>query len=174
MKHHFNRKSILLVITMLWTLTSVFGCVSINPQSSAMVPDAFDVAVRHPGSIDIVATGIKQSIPSGTLEVTDDVFRKALEESIIKSRVFSSIALKEKAEYQLSVAIVSLEESPGPPFDFDVDMETGWMLKRADTEEIIWRGSVKSSHTATIQKAVEGAMQENIRQGINEISQLKF
>jgi len=175
MKQRFCTAFILLEVFTFGIIVSLSGCASMNIQHTAMVPDAFEVTIsHHPYSVNVVATGFQKKTPIGDLKISDELFMQALEESIIKSQVFSLIAQEKEADYQVSVAIVSLSESPGPPFDFTVDMEAGWMLKQSDTGAVLWRGSVRSSHTATYRNAIEGVVQKNIKQGISRISHLKL
>ncbi len=67
---------------------------------------------------------------------------------------------------------------------FTIDMEMAWSLVNARTGDIVMRESIKSSYTATagdafaavtrIRLAVEGAAQNNIRQGLQKIAALSL
>jgi len=63
-------------------------------------------------------------------------------------------------------------------------MEAAWSLSEQKTKKVVMRDSIESSHTATmgqafvgvtrLRLAVEGAVRENIRQGLMGISRLQL
>jgi hypothetical protein len=134
-----------------------------------MIPDTFTISVKHPSTVNIKATGIQEQINSGEVNISDESLYHALSESITRSQVFSRIE-RGKADYELVVTIMNLDMKPGAPFDFIVNIESGWKLTRSDTGTVVWQSPVRSSHTATIRNAVEGAMEKNIKLGIANIS----
>jgi hypothetical protein len=67
---------------------------------------------------------------------------------------------------------------------FTVTMDAGWLIKNLVTGQEVWRKGVTSVHTVSmgealfgptrIKMATEGAVRENIRKGLEQISQLEL
>lgn len=152
-------------------LVFLIGCMSLSIDEEKMIPDAFTIAAKHPFSVSIKATGIQEQINGGEVNISNESLYHALSESITRSQVFSRVE-RGKADYVLTVTIMMFDLKPGPPIDFNVNIEAGWKLTRSDTGEVIWQSPVRSSYTATIRKAVEGVMRDNIRVGVANISRL--
>ena len=65
---------------------------------------------------------------------------------------------------------------------FTVTLETGWALTKASDKSVVMRKAVRSSHTAQmsdsfvgvtrLRLALEGAVRNNISQGLQAISEL--
>lgn len=150
------------------------GCVTVTATSQRMVPDNYETELKYPYSVSVVATGVQEKSPGGNLQISDAALTQALTESITKSKLFSRVVEGNGGEYRLTVAIVSLEQALSKFPTFLVNIESGWILKRADTGVVVWQGSVRSSHTASIRDAIEGSMKNNIQQGLGKISHLKL
>jgi DNA-binding protein Fis len=122
------------------------------------------------------------SAHSGNDNITDEDLTKAIEQSIVENSLFTKVINGNGSDYLLEVAIVSMEK-PYLGLDFTVNMEATWSLKD-QANKIIMRKSIQSSHTATIgdaligqirlRLAMEGAIRENIRLGLLDISTLKL
>jgi len=150
------------------------GCVTIAATHQGMVPATFETTTKHPYSVSVVVAGIQEAIGAGELQVSEEALNQALVESVAKSQIFARTAQKNDADYVLTVFIMNIDRKIGPPFDFTVNVESGWNLKRADTGMAVWQESVRSSHTATIREALDGAVRNNIKQGLEKISGLKL
>ena len=137
--------------------------------------------VKHPYSVSISTSGGGETSATGYTNITNEDLASAIEESITKAGLFSSVIKGSDADYKLGVSLVSMSK-PMFGFSFKIDMEMAWSLVHAKTGDAVMRESIKSSYTATageafaavtrIRIAVEGATQNNIRQGLQKIAAL--
>lgn len=144
-----------------------------------MMPISYDISNKINESVAIIVNGGSDD----DISISNITLKKALVESIIKSRLFKGVVLGGGADYQLEVSILSLEQPPAG-LTFTVKVEAGWMLRRFDNSKIIWQEAILSEHTATVsdafagrmrlQLAREGAVRENIYKGLNKISKLNL
>jgi hypothetical protein len=110
-------------------------------------------------------------------------FAKAIEESIINGRIFSSVVQIKDADYELGVTILNFNK-PMIGASFTITLETAWSLTNTKTREIALRKNITSTHTATFgdsaigvtrfRLALEGAARESIKKGLEEISGLSL
>ena len=156
------------------------GCASPASKEELIVDDT-SFGTRHPYSVTVVAGGGGETSAAGYTNITNEDLAGAIEESIINSGLFSSVVKGDAADYKLSVHMVS-RSKPMFGFSFTIDMEMSWSLLNLKTGEAVMRESIKSSHTTTagqafaavtrIRIAVEGAAEDNIRQGLQKIADL--
>ena len=156
------------------------GCAS-PATRQALVVDDTSYGARHPYSVSISTSGGGKTGAMDYTNITNEDLAGAIEESITTSGLFSSVIKGDGADYRLSVSVVSMTK-PMFGFSFTIDMEMAWSLVNAGTGDVVMRESIKSSHTATageafaavtrIRLAVEGAAQDNIRQGLEKIAAL--
>ena len=137
----------------------------------------------HPYSVSIITQGGNETGAVDIPSVSNEDLAGAIEESIVKSGLFSRVVQGETGDYILSVTIT---ETTKPLFGttMRVNMEAGWSLTSAKTHETFMRKVIKSSYTATMddaiggttrfRMAVEGAARENIRLGLGEIARLSL
>lgn len=146
-----------------------------------MLPASFDIAKKHNNSVSVSATGGQETSAGGKPQISNEAFTQALTEAITKSQVFSSVVPGQGGDYQLTVAMISMQQ-PSFGLSFTVTLETGWTLKRGGT--VVWQEAIKSSFTATtsdafaavtrLRLATEGAAKENIKTGLSKISKLNL
>lgn len=108
-------------------------------------------------------------------QIANEEFLKAVETSLVSSKVFSRIVRIEDAVYRLDVVVGDLRQPPGG-FDMTTVMTVLWSLSRVDTQDTVWQQLVESSHTATVgdafagvvrlRKSAEGAARKNIRRAL--------
>jgi hypothetical protein len=123
---------------------------------------------------------------TGTLDpsmISNADFAKAIEESIINGRIFSSVVQIKDADYELGVTILNFNK-PMIGASFTITLETAWSLTNTKTREIALRKNITSTHTATFgdsaigvtrfRLALEGAARESIKKGLEEISGLSL
>lgn len=161
-------------------LAALAGCVS------APVPDAMSVSApaarSYPYSVAVQTRGGAETNPLGSINLSDDEFKAALEKSIADSKLFRTVVKgRDGADYELAVSLTQMSK---PVFgaSFTVDMETAWALTKTTDKKAVLRKVIKSSHTATmgdafvgatrIRLAVEGAVKRNIELGLQEIAAL--
>jgi len=158
------------------------GCAS-PASKQALVVDDTSFGARHPYSVSISTSGGGETGAMDYTNISNDDLAAAIEESITTSGLFSSVIKGDSADYRLNVSLVSMSK-PMFGFSFKIDMEMAWSLVNARTGDAVMRESIKSSHTATageafaavtrIRLAVEGAAQDNIRQGLQKIAALSL
>ena len=174
----FTTLSLLLVAV----LTLLGGCAT-PAGHVGMTPDSYDTAKKHPQTVSLSVTGGKETSAAGKSQISDSEFQQALEAAITKSQTFSAVIQGNGANYLLNVTMFNMQQ-PSFGLSFTVKLEAGWTLTRADSGEVVWQESIKSSHTATtsdafvgvarLRLATEGAAKNNIKQGLAKISRLNL
>jgi len=158
------------------------GCAS-PASKEALVVDDTSFGTKHPYSVSISTSGGGETSATGYTNVSNEDLAAAIEESIVATGLFSSVIKGDGADYKLNVSLVSMSK-PMFGFSFTIDMEMAWSLVNVRTGDAVMKESIKSSYTATageafaavtrIRIAVEGATQNNIRQGLNKIAALSL
>lgn len=148
-----------------------------------MVPGSIAVVRQHPYSVSIRTQGGSQTSSVDTSNISNEDFAKAIEESILKSGLFTEVIHGEGSDYNLNVTIVAMSK-PVFGVSLTVTMEVAWSLVNSETGDVVMRKAIKSTHTATmgdafvgvvrLRFAVEGAARKNISLGIQEISGLNL
>ena len=156
------------------------GCAS-PASNQALIVDDTSFSITHPYSVSVSAAGGGETGAMDYTNISNEDLASAIEESIIKSGLFSKVVQGDGADYKLSVYLVSMSK-PVFGFSFTIDMEMAWSLVETKTGNAVLRESIKSSHTATageafaavtrIRIAVEGAAEDNIRQGLRKMAEL--
>ncbi|VAW74290.1 hypothetical protein MNBD_GAMMA14-1779 [hydrothermal vent metagenome] len=172
-------------IRMLWVCAVVLwlaGCASPATRQALIVDDT-SFNVKNPYSVNVSTSGGGETGAMDYVNISNENLASAIEESIAKSGLFSSVVKGNDADYKLNVSLVSMSK-PMFGLDFKIDMEMAWSLVNAKTGKAIMRESIKSSYTATpsdafiaakrVRLAVEGAAQNNIRQGLQKIAGLSL
>ena len=157
------------------------GCASPASRQALIVDDTF--GTNNPYSVSVSASGGGKTGPMDYTNISNEDLAGAIEESIMKSGLFSRVVKGADADYKLSVSLVSMSK-PMFGLDFTIDMEMAWSLVNTRTGKPVMRESIKSSYTATtsdafaaatrVRIAVEGAAQNNIRQGLRKIAALSL
>lgn len=119
--------------------------------------------------------------PMWTSEIESEGFKKALVESLKAAGLLSPD--ENAANFQLSVEILAVDQ-PMFGFDLTVTASVKYVLKAADKADEILHETLISKHTATMSDAFygperlkianEGAVKNNIRQLLDELSKLTF
>jgi hypothetical protein len=170
-------------LVMLWMFVAwLTGCAS-SPSREALVVGDVSFDTKHPYSVSISTSGGGETSATGYSNIPNEDLAAAIEESITTSGLFSSVIKGDGADYKLSVSLISMSK-PMFGFSFTIDMEMAWSLVNARTGDAVMRESIKSSYTATageafaavtkIRIAVEGAAQNNIREGLQKIAALSL
>ena len=158
------------------------GCAS-PANRAALVVDNVPATTRHPHSVSITTSGGGETGAMDYTNISNEDLAGAIEDSIISSGLFNKVIKGDGADYKLNVSLISMSK---PMFgaSFKIDMEVAWSLVNAGTGNVVMREAIKSSHTATmgdafvatkrVRLAVEGAAQNNIRDGLKKIAALKL
>ena len=174
--------SMALLIMLVSAIGGLSGCAS-PASTKAMVTDNIPVLQRHPYTVSIRTQGGSETGAMDIANISNDDFAKAIEESIIKSGLFTKVIQTQDSNYSLNVTIINTSK---PMFGtrFTIDMEAAWSLVNTVNKDIVMRESIKSSYTATMgdafagatrfRLALEGSARENIRLGLIAISKLQL
>lgn len=163
-------------------LLALGGCAA-PVTHEALVPVKMEVAKRHDKSVAVVAGGGSETSAAGKSQVSDAELQKAVAEAISQTKTFSKVVDGKNGDYILTVSIFNLTQ-PSFGFSFTVTAEMGWTLTRADTGAKVWQESIKSEHTASatdafagvtrLKMATEGAIRNNVQQGLTKLSALSL
>jgi hypothetical protein len=125
--------------------------------------------------------GGDETNPLWTSEIESEGFKSALVESLKAAGLLS--AEENAAGYQLSVKILAVDQ-PVFGFDMTVSAEVEYKLASMTTGEVVFNETLKSEYTATMDDAFygperlkianEGAVKQNIKMLLEELSVLRF
>lgn len=159
----------------------VSGCATAKPE--AMVPTEFKIEQKHASSVTVANPEEKGAGAKWASMIRSTTFREAVSQSIQKSGLFATVLKTPDANYLLEITKVRSDE-PALGFNMTVDLVTRWVLKKRDSNEVIFQGNVSTTHTATMGEAFagakrlrlanEGAARANIKEGLRRLSQLKL
>ena len=182
MKTIASFKRVAAFITCLATAAILTGCAT-PITHEALVPGTPNIVKQHVQSVAVTVSGGTETSAAGKSGVSDAELQKAVAAAIASNKVFSRVVEGKNGDYILNVAIFDVDQ-PSFGFSFTVTMEMGWTLTRADTGATVWRESIKSTHTATageafagvtrLRLATEGALRNNIEQGLVKLSALSL
>lgn len=158
------------------------GCAS-SANKDAMVASDVQIAQKHDRSVSVRTGGGAETTAMDSSNIADADLKAAIEDSIVKTKVFKSVIQGKDADYDLAVSIVGLEK-PVFGLTFTVNMEATWVLIKQSDKRVVMKKHIKSSSTATfgdaaaavtrLRLAVEGAAKRNIELGLQELSALSL
>ncbi len=158
------------------------GCAS-PASKEAVVAHGIAIDMQHQKTVSIVTSGGNETGALDTPNISNEDLAAAIEESITENKLFTQVIHGGESDYLLSVTIISMAK---PLFgaSFTVRMEAAWSLSNQKTGEVVMREPITSSYTATmgqalvavtrLRLAVEGAVRENIKEGLTKISRLQL
>jgi len=177
-----NDKLSVLLLFLLAIAFLLSGCAS-PASKDAMIAHKIPEIRQYQKTVAITSQGGHETGAMDSSNVSNSVFKQAIEDSVIENGLFTQVVHDGGSDYLLNVAIVNMSK---PVFggNFTVTMEAAWSLSDANTKQHFMRKAIKSSHTATmgdafaavtrLRLALEGAVRENIRQGIVALSELNL
>jgi len=177
-----NNKSFILLLLLVGIAIGLSGCAS-PASKDAMIAHDIPIVQHHRKTVAISTQGGSDTGALDSSNVSNSDFAKSIEESVIENGLFTRVIHDNGSDYLLNVTIINMSK---PVFggNLTVSMEAAWSLSDPITKKFVMRESIKSSHTATmgeafagvtrLRLAVEGAVRENIRQGIMAISKLNI
>jgi len=177
-----NNKFSIPLLLLLGMAILLSGCAS-PASKDALIAHQISGIQHHQKTVMITTQGGRETGAMDSSNVSNNDFKQAIEESVIENRLFTQVINDSGSDYLLNVAIVNMSK---PLFggNFTVTMEATWSLSDATTRQYLMRKAIKSSHTATMEDAfagvtrlrlaLEGAVSENIRQGIIALSELNL
>jgi hypothetical protein len=167
-------------LTLAVLIAVLTGCASPAQVSNMKATPAID-GKKFARSIKVEVKGGAETESLSSSNVSNTDLKAAIELSIESSGLFKSIVQGKDGDYELSVTVTQINK---PLFgaSFTVTMETAWSLVKISDKSIAMRKVILSSHTVSIgdafvgvtrlRLAVEGAVQDNIKQGLEAISKL--
>ncbi|CAI07050.1 hypothetical protein [Aromatoleum aromaticum] len=171
-----------LAVTAATLALSLIGCAS-PANREAMVPQALGTTRTHPYAVRIQSSGGSDTGAMDSSNISDVDLKAAIEEAVVRNKVFKSVVQGKGGDYELSVRVSNLTK-PLIGFSFTVDMEAAWSLVKLSDRSVVMRKSVKSSGTARasdslvgvtrLRLAVEAAARENISQGLQAVSAMNL
>lgn len=160
----------LLVVFILFFMT---GCGFKNTTYTELSPNFIPVN-RYDKSVSLYTTGV-----TVVEENFYNEFEKALVDAIQKTGMFRAVT-KDMADIHISAFIVNATY-PFMGLSFDAKMEIAWIVKKGDA--VVYRRSIITSSQQTrsglmaadrLRSAINGAIRENIRLALTDISRLKL
>jgi len=173
-------KKIITAIFILSVVGLLSGCSTLATKK-AMVSKA-PIINKHNFSVSVNTHGgeSKDQIKFGSAGVANEDFKKAIEESIMNSGLFTLIT-SNNPDYDINVTIFDLTR-PNAGFGLTVAMEAAWSLTNKSNNKVEFKKSIESIYTTgpfdafafteRLALAVENAAKKNIEQGLKEISKL--
>lgn len=163
-------------------MATLAGCAT--PVShETLVPVKLDVVKHHPQSVAVIASGGSETSATGKPQVSDSELQMAVSEAIKQTQTFSRVVDGKNGDYILTVTVFNVTQ-PSFGLSFTVNVEMGWTLARADNGAKVWQESIKSAHTVSateafvgatrLKLATEGAIRNNVSQGLTKISALSL
>lgn len=159
----------------------VFACSTTLPVSQeAMIPGTVEIARQHPYSVQVVASGGSNAVVFGSpFVISDPELKSAVEETVVKSRVFQSVVQGSNADFALSAKVATLSKSL---YGTDLELEIGWSLVRVADRQVVWRKSIitaastrnRSESGPAMKSAIAEAARENIARALKAVSGLSF
>lgn len=158
------------------------GCpATLKPE--AMTPQVSVSGHKSASDILIAALGATDVTAREPVQIKDEDFAQALQESIEKSGLFRKASRDVPGKYQLQAFFTQIDEQIFG-IDMTASMEVNYTLARTSPKAVLWEKKISSSHTASmsdsvisitrLQLATEGAARKNIEQAIQEISKLQL
>ena len=149
-----------------------------------MVPTDFEVVNKHPHTVSVnESIGGRNTNPLWTSQVSNASFTEALTNAVADSGVFKTVINGGEADYLLDVTILKYDQ-PWIGVDFDVSINTKWELANAKTLVPVWSDTFETTYRAKLsdaligaerlQKANEGSVRTNLREGIRRLSLLSL
>lgn len=149
------------------------GC-SVSPTREAMGVKGLEYRTI-PATVTVIAkNGQAPEIP---------ILKGAIEDSIATSKLFKAVVQGTGGDYELTVFVWNVHR-PAVGISMKVDVELGWTLVRVADKSEVMRKGIKTTYTAhageafagveRVRIATEGAVRENIKQGLQAIADLKL
>ena len=159
------------------------GCATpATPQGMVASPVMGDVH-KSQSDLGIQVSGGSPTTAVGASQISSEGFEKALEISIGKAGLFSSVSGRTNSRYELN-AFIGRVSQPVFGLSMTVTLEVGYALVDTSTHKTIWQKEISSEHTASVGDAFagivrlrlanEGAAAQNIESLLRELAQLKL
>jgi hypothetical protein len=163
----------------------LLGC-GVKPRPAEMIPRTAEFNfVNSNKSLKLNhSVGGKESDPliEGS-KIDNQSFTTALMQSLTNSNLFSEVSLDKNSDYELTPLVMN-QDQPFLGINMTVSLRIRYVLTSGIDKAEIWKKDINSTYTATmgdafvgstrLKKANEGAVRENIKMLLQEISNLKL
>ena len=150
---------------------------------TAMVPASVSISKKFNKSVLLGVTGGEETNKMAASAVSNQDFAAALQSTIEQHQVFSRVIRSGNADYRLDVRLIELRR-PMFGFNMTVTADVSWRVREVQSDRIVWQKNIKRPYTAAVSEAFvgikrlrlanEGAIRENIKAGLEEISRLSL
>ncbi len=181
MKRSLLRKIIISTFALAILSAFLFTC-GCAARSNRMTPFDFEVVNKHPYTVSISESiGGRETHPLWSSQISNMAFTDALNNALARSGIFQAVIKGGGADYILDITILDYDQ-PIIGINFDVCMKTKWELTDAKRLVPVWSESFETTYRAKLtdallgperlQKANEGSVRTNIKEGIKRLSTL--
>lgn len=178
----FSIRSTIFASCIAGLVLTLSGCAT-PVTHQALVPVSLEVSKHHPQSVAVVASGGTETSAAGKPQVSDTELQQAVASAITQTKTFSRVVDGKNGDYILTVNVFNVTQ-PSFGLTFTVGVEMGWTLTRTDTGAKVWQESIKSEQTVgageafvavtRLKLATEGAIRNNVKQGLLKLSALSL
>ena len=113
------------------------GCAAPANQDAMSALD-LTLAKRHSRSVTVQTRGGNETGAMDSTNISNEEFRAAVEQSIVKNNLFKSVIQGNNGDYELTVIISQLSK-PIFGLTFTVDMEAGWVLTKTSDKSVVMK-----------------------------------
>lgn len=179
MSIHFTQRIASAAVLAL-AVVALAGCASGALKENMAAAPATAIK-KLPYTVRVDAKGGAETGALDSSNVSNTELKAAIEASITQSSLFKTVVQGKDGDYELTVTVAELTK-PVIGLSFTVTMEAGWSLVKVSDRSVAMRKAIRSTHTAgfsdslvgvtRLRMAVEGAVRNNISQGLQAISEL--
>ena len=162
---------------------TITGCASGTKIANMIPNDLLEIKKQQPYSVRVQAAGGRETKWWGTSQISDESFHEALYKSLSKSGVFRQVIKEGGADYLLDVFIAGVKQ-PIMAFNMTVSVTANWKLIDLSNNKVVFEELIPTPYKAgmgeswvgvkRLRLANEGAVRENIKQGIRRLAELNL
>ncbi len=160
-----------------------FGCALNKPiLHEAVTPVDLSLSDRYNESVTIHVENGREFNAMKLPKLSNETLAAAVRDAIKTSGLFSEI-LPSGGRYALNLYVVNISQ-PYAGKEMIAGVEIAWSLKDTASDSVVWRESIRTEKMVTsneeamgikrLKAATELAAKENIKLGVNKISQLRM
>lgn len=176
------RSTVALALLIVSTLHGLTGC-TLTPDRRALVPETYQIKVRHSGAVRIVVDGGREASFMAGPWISNEVFSGALEDAIDKSGLFTRVVKGSDAVFRVEVVLQRLLRPAGGGA-MEAQLSALWVLRTVNPERVVWQDLIATTGVTSafesfsgitrITMAIERAGKKNIQRGVQEMSLLEL
>jgi hypothetical protein len=155
----------------------VVACVT-SPRTAEMMPGEVDAEWCHPVAVEVRSASLGYSIrdATGGGRIAPSAFLEAVRRAVEQSRIFRSAAA-ERSPHRLEAAVFDVEPANVAGIPSVLVVSAHWRLVAPDGAVVyddIVRTAYSPGRLGGTRAAKEGAVRDNIREGIRRLGQLRL